>query len=729
MNNSDIAAILAEMGMQMDAKREAKEKHGPVKPRKKPSVSNPVRVAFADFETDPFKRDLTNPDPKTNPHGNRLNLKPFCAGMMFEDGEYWDYWGDDCADIFLDKLDTLTEPHIVYFHNGGKFDATFLQHRIPSQELTMIIHGRFVAFKYGIHEIRDSFSIFAQSLETASGKMKFDYGKMERELREEHKAEILYYLRDDCRRLKTLMCVFLQESPRKINANPFKQIPYTASSVAFSMLASFAADTGVKLDTLYTGQKAKPDIAKQAKQESRDAQLRPYFFGGRVQMFEQGIIEIDPSRPLRKYDVNSMYPYAMANFNHPLTDYTETVFGRDLTLTPDLWVTNWPECLYFVEFIGETIGVLNAFKEGRNSLDYRKGTIFMCSHEFRAGVEMGYVKVNRLVKAFVWSHSDTGTFAPFVTHYYGKRQEQKQIKKAISKQIHAAYERANALGYGVPSLDESGNAIVKTDVIAMRNGDESARVLADEIDALDYQATEANALDAFYKLLLNGSYGKTGYDYLNYRSHYWYNPIDDESVVPDWAISDPGKTLRDEDGEILGVIRDGDDSTLRKSFKGVFIAASITSAARSYLMRAIHGATRPIYCDTDSLICESLAPDTVIDGNILGAWKLELDNITECAIAGPKLYATLAVNNGHRQIDVKAKGLFNVQYAEMVAVASDPDLVIQNYRHSPAMAPGKSAASGFTDRKWRAILKAVPAGNIAHFRDVLKREPEMIDEN
>jgi hypothetical protein len=727
MNNSDIAAILLEMGAQMDAEREAKEKRGIGKPRKKPSVSNPVHVAFADFETDPFKRDLLNPDPKTNPHGNRLNLHPFCVGMMFEDDEYWDYWGDDCADVFLDKLDTLTEPHIIYFHNGGKFDATFLQHRIPSQELTMIIHGRFVAFKYGIHEIRDSYSIFAQSLETASGKMKFDYKKMERELREEHKEEILYYLRDDCRRLKTLMCVFLKESPRKINANPFKQIPYTASSVAFSKLASFAADTGVSLDTMYTGQKAKPDPKKLAKQESRDIQLRPFFFGGRVQMFEHGVIEIDPSRPLRKYDVNSMYPFAMANFNHPLTDYTDRI--PNPKLTPELWIETKPDCLYFVEFIGETVGVLNAFKEGRNSLDYRKGRIFMCSHEFRAGVELGYVKVERLINAFVWAHCDTGTFAPFVEHYYGKRQEQKQIKKAIAKQIFAMYEKANALGFGVTVIDDSGNVIVKTDVIAMRKGNDEARAMAGEIDALDYQATEANALDAFYKLLLNGSYGKTGFDYTNYRSNYWYNPIDDCAIVPDWAVSDPGKVVKDEDGETLGVIRVGDDTTLRKSFKGVFIAASITSAARAYLMRAIHGATRPIYCDTDSLICESLAPETVIDGNVLGAWKLELDNITECAIAGPKLYATLAINNGHRQIDVKAKGLFNVQYAEMVAVAKDPELVIQNYRESPAMAPGKSAASGFTDRKWRAILKAVPAGNIAHFRDVLKREPALIDEN
>ena len=720
MNNSDIAAILAEM----NAKAATKANRAP---RKKREVSNPVRVAFADFETDPFKRDMVNPDPKTNPHGNRLNLRPFCVGLMFEDDTYWDYWGDDCADVFLDKLSTLKEPHIVYFHNGGKFDATFLQHRIPSQDLAMIIHGRFVAFKYGIHEIRDSFSIFATSLEAASGKMKFDYGKMERELREQYRSEILYYLKDDCKRLKTLMTVFINEVGRRVTSDPFKQIPYTASSVAFSKLASFPASTGKTIDRMFTGQMRKVSPSALAKQETRDTQLRPFYFGGRVQMFEHGVIKIDPARPLRKYDVNSMYPYAMANFNHPLTDYTHRI--TNVELDAELWVRNYPDCLYFVEFVGETVGILNAYVEGRNSLDYRKGTFYMCCHEFRAGIELGYVKVDRIKTAYVWGHDDQGTFEPFVSEYYGKRNAQKAVKKSIAKQIAALYEKANGMGFGITKTDESGNSITLTDVIAMRSGPADAVALAAEIDALDYQATEANALDAFYKLLLNGSYGKSGFDYRNYRGHHWYNPIDDETIVPDWAVSSPGKVVRDEDGEILGVIRDGDDSTLRKSFKGVFIAASITSAARSYLMRAIHNSTRPIYCDTDSLICESLGSGTEINGETLGAWKLEQDNILECAIAGPKLYATLAVNKGWRKQDVKAKGLFNVQYSEMFAVAADPDLVIQNYRHTPTMAPGKSSPEGFTDRKWRAILKAVPAGNIQHFRDVLKRDPVLIDEN
>jgi hypothetical protein len=69
----------------------------------------------------------------------------------------------------------------------------------------------------------------------------------------------------------------------------------------------------------------------------------------------------------------------------------------------------------------------------------------------------------------------------------------------------------------------------------------------------------------------------------------------------------------------------------------VATAASVTGAARSVLLRALAHATRPLYCDTDSIICESL-DGVSIDKAKLGAWKLE-ETGTRVAIAGRKLYA------------------------------------------------------------------------------------------
>jgi hypothetical protein len=71
-------------------------------------------------------------------------------------------------------------------------------------------------------------------------------------------------------------------------------------------------------------------------------------------------------------------------------------------------------------------------------------------------------------------------------------------------------------------------------------------------------------------------------------------------------------------------------------FFDVATAASITGASRAELLRAIAGATRPVYCDTDSLICEDIAAD--IHATKLGAWKIE-ETADLVAIAGKKMYA------------------------------------------------------------------------------------------
>jgi hypothetical protein len=69
-------------------------------------------------------------------------------------------------------------------------------------------------------------------------------------------------------------------------------------------------------------------------------------------------------------------------------------------------------------------------------------------------------------------------------------------------------------------------------------------------------------------------------------------------------------------------------------------AASITGAARSILMRAIARAKNPVYCDTDSIVCEELPEGNgvVLDDKKLGAWKLETAG-HRIAIGGKKLYA------------------------------------------------------------------------------------------
>jgi DNA polymerase type B, organellar and viral len=74
-----------------------------------------------------------------------------------------------------------------------------------------------------------------------------------------------------------------------------------------------------------------------------------------------------------------------------------------------------------------------------------------------------------------------------------------------------------------------------------------------------------------------------------------------------------------------------------KRYYNVCTAASITSFVRAMLFKAARK-TRPLYCDTDSLICPSFRDASVPQGDGLGEWKLEM----ECDvvwIGGKKIYA------------------------------------------------------------------------------------------
>jgi len=141
----------------------------------------------------------------------------------------------------------------------------------------------------------------------------------------------------------------------------------------------------------------------------------------------------------------------------------------------------------------------------------------------------------------------------------------------------------------------------------------------------------------FYKFVLNSAYGKFGQNPLNYCDwfithqdelpHEWHECVKScdaecrEKWTPSYMCNEyiiwsrPLKALH---------------------FFNIATGSSITGAARAELLKGLSHATNPLYCDTDSIICESL--DMPCSDTDLGSWKLEASG-SMAAIAGKKLYA------------------------------------------------------------------------------------------
>lgn len=156
--------------------------------------------------------------------------------------------------------------------------------------------------------------------------------------------------------------------------------------------------------------------------------------------------------------------------------------------------------------------------------------------------------------------------------------------------------------------------------------------------------------EIFYKFILNSAYGKFAQNPDNFR---------DSAITHGKAMPEPWEAKYVHgNGTVVW-----DKGVGRHSYYNVSIGASITGAARSVLMRALHKSTGLIYCDTDSVIVGNLS-GVELDDRRLGAWKLEGSG-SSIAMAGKKLYACF---DGRECIKKATKG-GNLTPAEIVRVA------------------------------------------------------------
>lgn len=322
----------------------------------------------ADCETDPFKR-------------GRIP-KPFV----------WGLWTGSSFHVFDRAEDfvryVLDQDAIVYFHNGGRFDFHFLLDFIPEGESISIINGRLVKFRIGDCEFRDSFCLINAPL-AAYKKTEVDYRIFEEDERTKraNRDKIVEYLRDDC--------VFLHE-----------------------LVSGFVKEYGLHLTQASAAMKYWERMTKQEAPRSDAAyydRLAGYYYGGRVQCFETGVIDV----PFEAFDINSAYPFAMLS-QHPLSTAFEvrSKLPDDERLGP-MMITVECEARGCFPWRNPDDGKLYFPTEGVRV--YR-----VTGWEYLAALELGLLgKRRRIVETlrFVFGTD----FGQYVRHFYALRKDAKAV--------------------------------------------------------------------------------------------------------------------------------------------------------------------------------------------------------------------------------------------------------------------------------------------------------------
>lgn len=267
--------------------------------------------------------------------------------------------------------------------------------------------------------------------------------------------------------------------------------------------------------------------------------------------------------------------------------------GRDFVVR-----TSIDKKTHFARLVAKNDGALpRRGEEGELDFACERGEFFATIHEIEAGLETGRLRIERVLAAYQFKQETS--FAEFVNHFYKLRLEAKELCKSADAYI--------------------------------------ARV--------------AKINNIFFKLLLNSAYGKFAQDPTKYHDYAITRgplPSDDERGLFDEKANPKGWQIESFYGSAI-IWKSAAENN--QGFKNVATAASITGAARAVLLRGLVAATRPVYCDTDSIICEELNLET--NPTELGAWKLEAVG-DRVAIAGKKLYA---VFNEGESIKHASKGV------------------------------------------------------------------------
>jgi len=298
-------------------------------------------------------------------------------------------------------LNNLNDGDVVYAHNGGKYDFLFLFQYIQQNKLKIrdikVIHASVVMlrieYKGKVIEFRDSFAILPVSLKNLT----IDYNVEHKKLQMDYNLGIndkrfVEYFKNDLMGLYEV----LEQSKELLNS-------YTiASATMNNFLKNFykkkISNYSFKVDELF----------------------RKGYYGGRVEIFKMR------GENLHYYDVNSLYPSVMYDFEYPLIENNNLEYVNKFI----------PDALgyYYVKVKvpeDEYIPLL-PYKDKEGKLLFPQGTwqAWYYSPELAKAIELGYdVKV---LKGYIFKRTDY-IFRDFVSYYYEIKKHSSGAKKFIAK--------------------------------------------------------------------------------------------------------------------------------------------------------------------------------------------------------------------------------------------------------------------------------------------------------
>ena len=344
-------------------------------------MPNQKPIWVLDAETDPFGESVED----------REIPEPFIWGVYhgYDDTFYREFVGtgpdyvcthDDLADLvsFLRLQDV-----IVYAHNGGKFDYHFLSKFFEPDTDLLVINGRLAKFTIGKCEFRDSFNLMPVALEQYN-KMEFDYTKMHRLHRAHHMDEIKKYLKSDCVNLWNMVHGFNTEYGTHI----------TQASAAMKIWnRRFKNKVPRSGPTFYD-------------------RFKPFYYGGRVQCFEQGDFEMEA----KSIDINSAYPYAMLS-EHPYSLEYSFAEGE-----PDTPVEDWGPMFFVI--MAKSKGAF-PFRATNESLYYPDDGIdrlyYVTGWELQTALATETVDDVKILEHYTFN--ETKDFSEYINFFWNKRQE------------------------------------------------------------------------------------------------------------------------------------------------------------------------------------------------------------------------------------------------------------------------------------------------------------------